>query len=666
VAIDGVTSATSYNRSLDFNTGLHTTTYKANDGNTYTSTVYCSYPDQVCVYDLSSSAALPQITISLENRLTNTSFFSASCADQYVRLAGVTQLGPPEGMKYDGIARLTTRTGTAYCSNATDGTLIIPASSHIRMFSLVIAAGTNYDQKAGDAAHNFSFKGPDPGPTIENTISSVMSKSESHIRSAHVRDYQSLMGEFSLSLPNTANSTGLETSEIISRYTSSGPGDPYLESLLFSLGRHLFVTSERPNSLPTNLAGRWSETLTAAWSADYHANINMQMNHWGADATGLGALQGATWHYMQDTWVPRGTETAKLLYNAPGWVVHDEMNIFGHTGMKDTAQWANYPAAAAWMMQHVHDYYEYSQDPTWFQEQGYPLMKGVAEFWLSQLQPDIFFHDGALVVNSCNSPEHGPTTFACTHYQQLIHQLFLSIVSAVSSIPSLAASEAAFITKIQNALKIIDTGLHIGTWGEVKEWKLPDSYGYNFPNDTHRHLSMLNGWYPGWSISSSLGGYSNSTIQKAVATSLYSRGPGNGPDANAGWEKMWRSACWALLNNTEQAYFELRYAIDQNFAGNGLSMYWGLSTPFQIDANFGLVGATLAMLVHDLPGRNVVLGPAIPESWSPGEVKGLRLRGGGSVDFHWDENGVVVGAHMSEIGKVRKVVNKEGKVMIGN
>ena len=72
-------------------------------------------------------------------------------------------------------------------------------------------------------------------------------------------------------------------------------------------------------------------------------------------------------------------------------------------------------------------------------------------------------------------------------------------------------------------------------------------------------------------------------------------------------------------------------------------MYWGLSTPFQIDANFGLVGATLAMLVHDLPGRDVVLGPAIPESWSLGEVKELRLRGGGSIDFHWDENGVVSG-----------------------
>jgi alpha-L-fucosidase 2 len=65
VAIAGVTSGTAYNRSLDLNTGLHTTVFKANDGNTYTSTVYCSYPDQVCVYNLSSTAVLPAITIAL-------------------------------------------------------------------------------------------------------------------------------------------------------------------------------------------------------------------------------------------------------------------------------------------------------------------------------------------------------------------------------------------------------------------------------------------------------------------------------------------------------------------------------------------------------------------------------------------------------------------------
>jgi len=116
------------------------------------------------------------------------------------------------------------------------------------------------------------------------------------------------------------------------------------------------------------------------------------------------------------------------------------------------------------------------------------------------------------------------------------------------------------------------------------------------------------------------------------------------------------------------SYTELKYAIDENFANNGLSMYWALSTPFQIDANFGLVGAMLAMLIVDLPQlssdsqhHHIVLGPSI--SWPAGEVKGLRLRGGGYVSFQWDANGLVTGAHLT--GRTQPIVamNKNGKVL---
>jgi alpha-L-fucosidase 2 len=319
---------------------------------------------------------------------------------------------------------------------------------------------------------------------------------------------------------------------------------------------------------------------------------------------------------MANTWVPRGSETAKLLYDAPGWVVHNEMNVFGHTGMKSEALWANYQVAAAWMMQHVFDHWDYSGDVGWMKTQGYPMLKGVAEFWLSQLQEDARNGDGTLVVNPCNSPEHGPTTFGCVHYQQLIHQVFDAVLSVSSVVEE---ADTNFLAEISSSLNRLDKGFHIGDWGQIKEWKLSDSEGYDFINDTHRHLSELVGWFPGYSLSSFMDGYTKITTQNAVKEKLYSRGEGKGQDANAGWEKVWRSACWARLNETERAYFELRYAIDENFAGDGFSMYKGLNTPFQIDANFGLGGAVLSMLVVDMPlafgdnsTRTVVLGPAIP------------------------------------------------------
>lgn len=189
-------------------------------------------------------------------------------------------------------------------------------------------------------------------------------------------------------------------------------------------------------------------------------------------------------------------------------------------------------------MQHVWDRFDYSQDVDWLRRQGYPLLKGIAEFWVSQLQDDDFFKDGTLVVNPCNSPETGPTTFGCAHYQQLIHQVFDNVLSSAALA---GEKDAAFLEKVASSLARLDTGIHFTTWGGIKEWKLPDSYGYD-GKSTHRHLSHLVGWYPGYSMSSYAGGYGNATIQDAVRHTLVARGLGNAEDANAGWAKVWRAA----------------------------------------------------------------------------------------------------------------------------
>lgn len=318
-------------------------------------------------------------------------------------------------------------------------------------------------------------------------------------------------------------------------------------------------------------------------------------------------------------------------------------------------------------MQHVWDYFDYTQDTTWLGETGYPLIKGIAEFWISQLQDDDFTKDNSLVALPCNSPEHGPTTFGCAHWQQEIYQVFEAILTGASIIED---DDEAFIDTVKSTMNALDKGLHFTSWGGIKEWKIPDSFGYDTQN-RHRHLSHLTGWYPGYSISSFLGGYRNATIQSAVETTLDARGNGTASDADAGWAKVWRSACWARLNNTEKAYSELRYALDRNFAANGFSMYTRTEAPFQIDANFGFGGAVLSMLVVDLPlpydsedeVRTIVLGPAIPAAWGGGNVRGLRIRGGGTVYFEWDEEGLVTKASLENSRTKVVLVNKEGAVL---
>jgi alpha-L-fucosidase 2 len=70
--------------------------------------MYCSYLNQVCVYNLGLSAALPSITMELENLLLDISLVNSTCGHNIVHLAGITQLGPPTGMKFEAMARLAT------------------------------------------------------------------------------------------------------------------------------------------------------------------------------------------------------------------------------------------------------------------------------------------------------------------------------------------------------------------------------------------------------------------------------------------------------------------------------------------------------------------------------------------------------------------------------
>jgi hypothetical protein len=98
------------------------------------------------------------------------------------------------------------------------------------------------------------------------------------------------------------------------------------------------------------------------------------------------------------------------------------------------------------------------------------------------------------------------------------------------------------------------------------EWKVD----MDSPTDTHRHLSHLIGLFPGYAVATydqaTQGGlvvngshttYTKKQVLDAATVSLVHRGNGTGPDANSGWEKMWRAAAWAQLGNAQTFYHEL-------------------------------------------------------------------------------------------------------------
>jgi alpha-L-fucosidase 2 len=177
-------------------------------------------------------------------------------------------------MDYELLLRATASGGSVSCasvpvlSNSTPLTGQTPANATIsirgaRSVTLTWVGGTSYDMSAGDAAHNFSFKGTDPHATLVKLLSSATGQSYNIARSAHVKDFTSVLGSFSLDIGQDRVPSA--TTDVLLADYQVDTGNPYLEWLTFNYGRYMLASSAR-GVLPANLQGKWANGAGAPWS----------------------------------------------------------------------------------------------------------------------------------------------------------------------------------------------------------------------------------------------------------------------------------------------------------------------------------------------------------------------------------------------------------------
>jgi alpha-L-fucosidase 2 len=621
---------TAYNRELDLQTATVKSSYEAG-GIRYTREAFASYPAKAIYY---------HITSSQKGKLNFVVRVDAIHAKKELKVNGneiELEVYVDKGA-LNGIARvkvitdgqLTQAEGKLTVNNATKATL-------------VLAAATNYvDYK--------TITG-DPASKTAEILRNAPIYEKAY--TGHLNDYQKLFRRFTLALP-AGNSSALSTDERLSQFKKN-PDDPALLALYVQFARYLLIASSRPGSHPANLQGKWNHKLNPSWDSKYTVNINTEMNYWPVEMTNLSECHEPLFQMVKEV-SETGTEVAREHYNAKGWVLHHNTDVWRGAAPINASNHGIWVTGGAWLSLHLWEHYRFTQDKAFLQKTAYPLMKGAAAFFLDFLVKDP--KTGMLISSPSNSPENGGLVAGPTMDHQIIRALFKACIETAGILDT----DAAFAEKLAQTSKQIAPN-HIGRYGQLQEWMVD----IDDTTSHHRHVSHLWGVYPGEEINPA----ATPDLLKAAMKSLHFRG-----DDGTGWSLAWKINYWARFLDGEHAYTMIRklfnpvYDAGQKMSGGGsYPNLFDAHPPFQIDGNFGGAAGILETLVQSHLNEIHVL-PALPKALPDGRVSGLCTRGGFEMDMEWKKGrltGLTVRSKTGNTCKVRygnKVVSiptAEGK-----